>query len=104
VSDGGAPRTAEQNAGLLAYADAGVLREYCHPGDPICCPKSDNKHMSKHLDYFDQYGDEAAAWVIGLAKKAAQKDRTAGARAILHQTISHPVANALVLLFVLFLL
>ena len=28
VSDGGAPRTAEQNAGLKPYADAGVLREY----------------------------------------------------------------------------
>ena len=27
VSDGGAPRTAEQNAGLKPYADAGVLRE-----------------------------------------------------------------------------
>jgi acetylxylan esterase len=104
MSNGGAPRTAAQNEGLLSYADAGVLREYCHPGDPICCPNSENKQMSQHLSYFDQYGDEAAAWVIDLANKATQEDRTSGARAILHQTISHPVANAFMLLFVLFLL
>ena len=104
TSNGGAPRSSGQNEGLLSYADAGVLREYCHPGDPICCPNSEHKEMSKHLNYFEQYSDEAAAWVIDLAKKAVQEDRKSGAKSMLHQTISHPVANAFILLFVLFVL
>jgi acetylxylan esterase len=103
ISDGSAPRTAEQLAGLQPYADAGILREYCQPGDPICAPHSDNKDMSKHLNYFELYGDEAAEWVIDLAKKAESGDKTSGARSMLHQTISHPIANVFILIFVLFL-
>ncbi|EDU44974.1 Cutinase domain containing protein [Pyrenophora tritici-repentis] len=101
ISDGGAPRSAEENAGLKPYADAGRLREYCQPGDPICAPQTDNKDMSKHLDYFDKFGDEAAAWVIDLAKKAEGVDRKSSAGNMLHKTISHPIANVFVLIFVL---
>jgi len=57
--------------------------------------------MSKHLDYFDKFGDEAAAWVIDLAKKAETGDRKSSAGSRLHQTISHPIANVFVLIFVL---
>ena len=59
ISNGSAPRTAEENAGLKPYADAGVLREYCQPRDPICAPHTENTQMSFHLDYFDKYSDEA---------------------------------------------
>jgi len=58
--------------------------------------------MSKHLNYFDLFGDEAAQWVIDLAKKAESGDRTSGAKSMLHQTVSHPIANVFVLIFVLF--
>ncbi|KAF1941076.1 alpha/beta-hydrolase [Clathrospora elynae] len=117
ISDGGAPRTAEQNAGLQPYADAGILREYCQPGDPICAPHTENKDMSKHLDYFNKYADEAAAWVLDLARKASgdgnnnnnnndigTPDQTSGGKSMLHQTISHPIANVFILLFALFVL
>lgn len=108
ISNGSAPRTAEENAGLQTYADAGVLREYCQPGDPICAPQTNDKTMAKHLDYFDKFGDEAADWVIGLARKAAGggdsegSDKSSGASGMLHKTISHPIANVFILLFVLF--
>lgn len=106
VSDGGAPRTAEQNAGLKPYADAGILREYCQPRDPICAPHTENTDMKFHLDYFDKYSDEASKWVIDLAKKAADKKSSnhenqgdgdkpsAGDR--LKAGISHPVGNFIV--------
>lgn len=106
VSDGGAPRTAEQNAGLKPYADAGVLREYCQPRDPICAPHTENTDMKFHLNYFDKYSDEASKWVIDLAKKAADKNSSnhenqgdgdkpsAGDR--LKAGISHPVGNFIV--------
>ncbi len=58
--------------------------------------------MAKHLNYFDLFGDEAAAWVVDLAKKAESRDRMSGAKSMLHQSISHPIANVFVLVFVLF--
>ncbi|CAO2650226.1 Nn.00g015180.m01.CDS01 [Neocucurbitaria sp. VM-36] len=106
--DGARPRTAEQLAGLQPYADAGLLREYCQPGDPICAPGSGKTDMSKHLDYFDKYTDEAAAWVLGLARKAegggtvSSPDQPSRAGDMLKKTIAHPVANVFILLFVLF--
>jgi acetylxylan esterase len=102
ISSGGASRTEEQNAGLQPYADAGKLREYCQPGDPICAPHTKDKDMSKHLSYFGIYGDEAAQWVIDLAKKAERGDRTSGAKSMLSKSVSHPIANVFVLIFVLF--
>lgn len=62
--------------------------------------------MSKHLDYFDKYSDEAAAWVVDLAWKAehgnsSNPDQTSGG-GMLKKTISHPIANVFILLFVLF--
>lgn len=107
VSDGGAPRTAEQNAGLKPYADAGRLREYCQPGDPICAPHTENKDMTKHLDYFDKYSDEAAAWVVDVAQKAANGntsndenqsdgDHTSGAGGMIKAGIKHPIGNVII--------
>lgn len=59
--------------------------------------------MSKHLNYFERYSDEAAEWVIDLARKAESGDRTSDAKSMLHQTISHPIANVFIVIFVLFL-
>lgn len=106
ISDGSAPRTAEQNAGLKPYADAGILREYCQPRDPICAPHTENIKMSFHLDYFDKYSAEASAWVADLAKKASNKttsndenqgggdQSSAGDR--LKAGIKHPIGNFVV--------
>jgi acetylxylan esterase len=105
ISDGGAPRTAEQNAGLKPYADAGVLREYCQPRDPICAPHTKNTDMSFHLDYFDKYSDEASAWVADLAKavnKNTSNDENQGdgdqpsASDRLKAGIKHPIGNFVV--------
>ncbi|KAI8931070.1 hypothetical protein NX059_012081 [Plenodomus lindquistii] len=110
VSDGSAPRTDEQNAGLQPYHDAGVLREYCHPGDPICAPQTPDKAMSKHLSYFAKYSDEAAAWVVDRARNATSDagndggDQTSdghGAKDMLKKTISHPVANVFIAIILL---
>ncbi|CBY01456.1 hypothetical protein IAQ61_003285 [Plenodomus lingam] len=129
ISDGGAPRTDEQNKGLQPYYNAGILREYCQPGDPICAPHTKDKDMSKHLNYFDKWGDEAAAWVVDLARKASSKAGNGtgagsqtmsdgkigggdggqtsdanGTKDMLKKTISHPVSNVFVALIVLGLL
>ena len=65
--------------------------------------------MSKHLDYFEKYSDDAAAWVVDLARKAeggndSSPDQPSGASDMLKKTISHPIANVFILLFVLFAL
>jgi acetylxylan esterase len=55
--------------------------------------------MSKHLDYFTKFGDEAADWVIDLARKAAKKqsdDKSSSASDLLRKGIAHPVANFMV--------
>jgi acetylxylan esterase len=103
VSDGSAPRTAQQNAGLELFADAGILREYCQPHDPICAPHTNNTNMAFHLDYFNKWGDEAAGWIVSKARNASgdTSDKTSGA---LKDRISHPVANVFILFFVLFLI
>jgi acetylxylan esterase len=92
ISDGVAPRTALQNAGLAPYADAGILREYCQPHDPICAPHTNDTKMSFHLDYFDKWGDEAAAWVVG---KVRQDDEASSGV----KRIAHPVGGVFILLF-----
>lgn len=106
VSDGAAPRTTEQNAGLKPYVDAGILREYCQLRDPICAPHTENTEMSFHLDYFDKYSDEASAWVVDLVKKAANKNTSndenqsdgdqTSAGGMLKAGIKHPVGNFIV--------
>jgi acetylxylan esterase len=63
--------------------------------------------MSFHLSYFDKWGDEAAEWVVGLARKAEGIEapgQTSGASDMLKKTISHPIANVFILLIVLFAL
>lgn len=57
--------------------------------------------MSKHLDYFSKYGDDAAAWVIDLARKASSEDQKSGGNSMLHKS---PFASVFILLFVLFVL
>ncbi|KAL5121436.1 hypothetical protein ACEQ8H_000507 [Pleosporales sp. CAS-2024a] len=106
ISDGGAPRTAQQNAGLQPYAQAGKLREYCQPHDPICAPHTEDKDMKFHLDYFDKFGDEAATWVISRAREAAGtkegNNLTSGASQMLKKGISHPLSNVFLLIIALF--
>lgn len=106
ISDGGAPRTAQQNAGLQPYANAGKLREYCQPHDPICAPSTGNTDMKYHLDYFDKWGNETADWVVSKAREAAGikagSNLTSGASDMLKKGISHPVSNVFLLLIALF--
>jgi acetylxylan esterase len=107
ISDGGAPRTAEQNAGLQPYANADKLREYCQPHDPICAPHSGDTDMKFHLDYFEKWGNEAADWVVAKAREAsgvpgAGSGTTSGASDMLRKGISHPLSNVFILLIVLF--
>jgi hypothetical protein len=83
-------RTAHR--GLAPYADAGILREYCQPHDPICAPHTNDTKMSFHLDYFDKWGDEAAAWVVG---KVRQDDEASSGV----KRIAHPVGGVFILLF-----
>lgn len=108
ISDGGAPRSAEENAGLKPYADAGKLREYCQPRDPICAPHTQNTDMAFHLDYFDKWGTEAANWIVQKAREASgdtgNGDKNSGASDMLKTGIPHPIANVFLLLIVLFAL
>jgi acetylxylan esterase len=48
--------------------------------------------MSFHLDYFDKWGDEAAAWVVG---KVRQDDEASSGV----KRIAHPVGGVFILLF-----
>ena len=66
--DGIAARTNSSLEGLHAFGDR--IREYCQPRDPICAPSSGKTDMSKHLDYFDQWNQEAADWVLKLVQPA----------------------------------
>ncbi|KAF1849041.1 carbohydrate esterase family 5 protein [Cucurbitaria berberidis CBS 394.84] len=107
--NGSRPRTSEQLSGLQPYADANLLREYCQPGDPICAPDSGKTDMSNHLSYFDKYSDEAAAWVLDLARKAERgngstPDQRSGAGDKLGRSIAHPIANVFILIFVVLVL
>lgn len=57
-SSGLFPRTAEQTANMAKYGDR--LRDYCAAADPIC---AGGEVVDDHLNYFDVYTDDAAAWV-----------------------------------------
>ncbi|OAL02031.1 alpha/beta-hydrolase [Phaeosphaeriaceae sp. SRC1lsM3a] len=111
VSNGAAPRTAEQNAGLMPYANADKLREYCQPRDIICAPETENKEMRFHLDYFDKWGNEVAEWVAGKSRVAAgipangvipEPEKTSAASAMLKKGISHPISNIFMFIIVAF--
>lgn len=53
-------RSANSLARLNTYSD--VLRSYCQKGDPICANGND---VNQHLNYFELYADDAAAWAVG---------------------------------------
>jgi hypothetical protein len=52
------PRNAQQLSNAVNFA--GVWRDYCAKGDPIC---AGGKIVDDHLNYFDLYSNEAAAFV-----------------------------------------
>lgn len=56
--DGLFPRTAEMLGNLSEYSS--VLHSYCVETDPIC---AQGDVVKTHLNYFDVYTDEVAAWV-----------------------------------------
>ncbi|KAL3421697.1 Acetylxylan esterase 6 [Phlyctema vagabunda] len=62
------PRSAIELEPLEKYA--GVLRSYCAAGDPIC---ANGDVVAEHLNYFEKYTDDAAAWV----KKMVSQNATA---------------------------
>lgn len=57
-SDGLFPRTEEQTTNMAKYGDR--LRDYCAGDDPIC---AGGDVVADHLNYFDVYSNDAAAWV-----------------------------------------
>lgn len=57
-SNGLFPRTEEQTTNMAKYGDR--LRDYCAEKDPIC---AGGTVVNDHLNYFDVYSDDAAAWV-----------------------------------------
>jgi hypothetical protein len=59
-------RSADSLARLNRYAP--VLRSYCANGDPICTKGND---VSKHLNYFELYTDDASSWTVGKINAAA---------------------------------
>jgi hypothetical protein len=59
-------RSADSLARLNRYAP--VLRSYCANGDPICTKGND---VSKHLNYFELYTDDASTWAVGKINDAA---------------------------------
>ncbi|KAF5531739.1 acetylxylan esterase 2 [Fusarium napiforme] len=65
--DGLFPRPAGMLENLASYGD--VFRNYCVETDPICA-KGDE--VETHLNYFDVFTDDAAAWV----KERVGKDST----------------------------
>jgi acetylxylan esterase len=43
---------------------ANVLRDYCDETDPICAASGPGPFIvANHLNYFDLYSNDAAAWV-----------------------------------------
>jgi len=59
------PRSGSQAAALLTYTS--VFHDYCVANDPIC---AGGNVVADHLNYFDIYTDEAAAWVKSQLLKA----------------------------------
>ncbi|KAH7233479.1 Alpha/Beta hydrolase protein [Fusarium tricinctum] len=63
------PRPADQLANLASYGD--VFRNYCVETDPICAQGEDVK---THLNYFDLYSNQVAAWVKERVEQAGGAD------------------------------
>jgi hypothetical protein len=59
-------RGADSLARLNRYSP--VLRSYCAKGDPICTKGDD---VSKHLNYFELYTEDASNWAVGKLNAAA---------------------------------
>ncbi|KAI9157989.1 Acetylxylan esterase 2 [Paramyrothecium foliicola] len=57
------PRPGDQLANLNAFS--GILRDYCATQDPIC---AGGDVVDEHLNYFDIYSEDAAAWVKQMLK------------------------------------
>lgn len=63
------PRPANQLSNLASYGD--VFRNYCVETDPICAQGEDVK---THLNYFDIYSNQVAAWVKERVQQAGGAD------------------------------
>jgi hypothetical protein len=69
--DGMRARTPEQLTALSKYSDR--LRDYCHPGDPICAVGSTPVVVMEHLNYFEKHNQEVVAWVTEKATASSEK-------------------------------
>lgn len=63
------PRPADQLANLASYGD--VFRNYCVETDPIC---AQGEEVQTHLNYFDIYSNQVAAWVKERVEQAGGAD------------------------------
>ncbi|KAF3001792.1 hypothetical protein E8E13_001916 [Curvularia kusanoi] len=70
VLDGASLQKNARSATDLGYLNryAGVLRDYCAAGDPVCAGGS---VVADHLNYFELYTDEASSWAVSKIDAAA---------------------------------
>lgn len=70
VLDGASLQKNARSATDLGYLNryAGVLRDYCAAGDPVC---ADGSVVADHLNYFELYTDEASSWAVSKIDAAA---------------------------------
>lgn len=56
------PRYPDSLANMNLFSD--LIRDYCDETDPVCCTESPGPFViANHLNYFDRYSNDAAAWV-----------------------------------------
>ncbi|CAI6332999.1 unnamed protein product [Periconia digitata] len=58
------PRTGNDLALINRYSS--VLRSYCAAGDPVC---AGGDVVADHLNYFELYTNDAAAWIVSMVNK-----------------------------------
>ncbi|KAF2021567.1 carbohydrate esterase family 5 protein [Aaosphaeria arxii CBS 175.79] len=66
--DGQSKRIDSSNKILDTYAVEGRLRAWCNFGDPICAKGSQPSDVKNHLNYFINYTEEGAQWIIETVK------------------------------------
>ncbi|KAH8890152.1 alpha/beta-hydrolase [Thozetella sp. PMI_491] len=63
------PRDSDMLSALDGWS--GILRDWCLNTDGICAVGQSVSYLSSHLGYFDNYSEEAGAWVKSVASLAA---------------------------------
>ncbi|KAK5715087.1 hypothetical protein LTR15_010503 [Elasticomyces elasticus] len=72
--DGWFPRPASQLAAIEPWTN--ITRDWCVSTDPICAANQTFSLVSTHLGYYNDYSDEAAAWLKEVASLTATSSFT----------------------------